>query len=144
MQWSMSVIWLVAVVVLGFLEAITVQLVTIWFALGALAALIASALHAPLWVQIVLFVAVSVLTLVLTRPLVRKHLNGKRVATNADRVLGKVGIVEETICNTKALGTVSVDGTVWSARSVDGEDIPAGTQIVAQRIEGVKLMVKKI
>ena len=143
MQWSMSVLWLIAVVVLGVLEAATTQLVTIWFALGALAALIAAAFHAPLWLQLALFAVVSVLTLVLTRPLVRKRLNGKRVPTNADRVIGRTGIVQQPIRNTLAEGTVSVDGAVWSARSADGAEIEAGEPIVAERIEGVKLIVRK-
>ena len=142
MQWSMPVLWLSAVIVLGILEAVTTQLVTIWFALGALAALLAAVFHAPLWLQIVLFVAVSVLALVCTRPLVRKHLNGKKTPTNADRVLGHIGVVQEAISNTMAKGTVKVDGAVWTARSADGSDIAAGTSVVAERIEGVKLIVK--
>ena len=143
MQWSIPVLWLIAVIVLGILEAATTQLVTIWFALGALGALLAAVLHAPIWLQIVLFAAVSVLTLVLTRPLVRKRLNGKKIATNADRVIGRIGIVQQTISNTKAEGTVSVDGAVWTARSADGDEIPSGAEVVAERIEGVKLIVRK-
>ena len=143
MQGPMPVVWLIAVVVLGILEAVTVQLVTIWFAAGALVALIASALHAPMWLQIVLFVFVSVSTLLLTRPLVRKHLRSNKVATNADRVIGRVGIVQQPICNAKAEGIVTVDGAVWTARSADEADIPAGTRVTAQRIEGVKLIVTK-
>ena len=143
MPWPMPVLWLIAVVLLGILEAITTQLVTIWFALGALAALIAASFHAPLWLQFSLFSVVSVVTLVLTRPLVRKHLNGKRVPTNADRVIGRIGIVQQKICNTSAEGSVSVDGTVWTARSSDGSDIDSGTEVIADRIEGVKLFVHK-
>lgn len=142
MQWSMPVLWLLAVIVLGILEAATTQLVTIWFALGALAAMLAAVCHAPLWLQIVLFVVVSVLALVFTRPIVRKQLNGKKTPTNADRVLGRVGVVQDTISNTLAQGTVTVDGAVWSARSASGTDIPAGTRVVAERIEGVKLIVR--
>ena len=143
MSWSMPVFWLIAVVALGILEAATTQLVTIWFALGALAALIAAAFHAPIWLQLVLFAVVSVLALVLTRPIVRKHLNNKKIPTNADRTIGKIGIVQQTICNTKAEGTVCVDGAVWTARSEDGAEIESGTEVVAERIEGVKLIVSR-
>lgn len=145
MQWSVPVLlWLIAMVLLGVMEAVTTQLVTIWFALGALAALIASALHAPVWLQAVLFVLVSVVTLIATRPLVRKHLNSRKVPTNADRVIGRVGIVQDDVCNTRAQGTVTVDGAVWTARSATGDDIPSGVQVIAERIEGVKLIVSPI
>ena len=144
MQWSAPVFWLLAVIVLGILEAATTQLVTIWFALGALVAMLAAVFHAPIWLQIGLFVAVSVLTLILTRPLVRKQLNSKKTATNADRVLGHVGIVQHDISNTKAQGTVTIDGAVWTARSADTDEIAAGTQVVAERIEGVKLIVRPV
>ena len=143
MEGSMPVFWLALFVILGILEAVTTQLVTIWFAVGALFALGAAAFHAPIWLQCVLFVLVSVCALVLTRPIVRKHLNSRKVPTNADRVIGRSGTVLQTIDNLHSEGTVSVDGTVWTARSEDGSVIEAGTQVIAQRIEGVKLIVKQ-
>ena len=140
-QVSMTIIWLAAMVVLALLEAATTQLVTIWFALGSLVALIASLLHAPVWLQILLFVVVSAVTLVLTRPLVRKITSNKQVHTNADRVIGKEGVVLEDIRASEAAGLVKVDGAVWSARSADDSVIPAGSQVSVERIEGVKLIV---
>ena len=140
-QISMTVVWLICMVVLAVLEAVTTQLVSIWFAFGALIAMISSLLHAPVWLQAVLFVIVSALSLVLTRPLVRKMTNNKQVHTNADRVLGREGVVIRDIRTADASGQVKVDGQVWSARSLDDSEIASGTQIVVQRIEGVKLIV---
>lgn len=142
MDWKVTVIWLVLMLVLAFLEAATTQLVTIWFALGALAAMLASIFHAPLWLQVVLFAVVSAAALILTRPLAKKFMKTDKVPTNADRVLQKIGIVQDAIDNTAATGTILVDGSVWSARSADGSRIPPGTRVVVERIEGVKCIVK--
>ena len=133
--------WLAAFVVLCVAEAVTVNLVSIWFALGALAALIAAALGAAVWLQVTLFLLVSALTLVLTRPLAKRLLARHHVPTNTDRVLGKTCEVTEAIDNTAGTGAVYVDGKTWTARSLDGEPIPAGTLVQAQSVEGVKLIV---
>ena len=141
MDWKITIVWLVLMLVLAFLEAATTQLVTIWFALGALAAMLASIFHAPLWLQLVLFAVVSTAALILTRPLAKKFMKTDKVATNADRVLQRTGIVQDAVDNTAATGTILVDGAVWSARSADGSPIPPGTQVTVQRIEGVKCIV---
>lgn len=142
MDWTLTLIWIGVMLVLLFIEAITPQLVTIWFALGALVSLIAHLLHAPLILQLILFVLVSVVSLVLTRPLAKKHLKQIKTPTNADRVIGCTGIVQSDINNDNASGTVAVNGTLWSARSESGEMIPAKSKVIVQRIEGVKLIVK--
>ena len=143
MDWKIPVIWLVVMLVLAFMEAATTQLVTIWFALGALVALLASILHAPLWLQIVLFAAVSTLALIFTRPLAKKLMRTDKVPTNADRVLHQTGVVQDAIDNAQACGTVQVDGAVWSARAADDLPIASGTLVRIERIEGVKLIVTK-
>lgn len=141
MDWKITILWLVLMLVLAFLEAATTQLVTIWFALGALAAMLASILHAPLWLQVLLFAVVSVAALILTRPIAKKLMKTDKVPTNADRVLQQTGIVQDPVDNQAAVGTILVDGAVWSARSADGSPIPAGTPVIVERIEGVKCIV---
>ena len=141
---SMSVFWLVAMVILLIVEAAVPGLVSIWFALGALAALISSLFHAPVWLQLVWFFAVSILTLVLTRPLVKKYVNNRVTATNADMVIGKDAVVSETIDNLHAQGAVRLEGKVWTARTEDDSNtIEAGETVRILRIEGVKLIVKQ-
>ena len=141
---QMSVFWLIAMVVLLVIEAVVPGLISIWFALGALAALISALFHAPIWLQIVWFVAVSVIALVLTRPLVRKYVNGRITPTNADMVIGKDAVVTEAIDNLHARGAVLLDGKTWTAR-MDREDETAktGETVRVLRIEGVKLIVEK-
>ena len=140
---NMSIVWLVIMVALLLLEAAVPGLVSIWFALGAFAALLSAMLNAPLWLQIVWFVVVSVLALWFTRPFVKKFVNGRVQATNADVVIGKDAVVIEDIDNIHGTGAVSVDGKVWTARSENADTtISEGTVVEVLRIEGVKLIVK--
>ena len=104
--------------------------------------LFAAACGGAVWLQGVLFVAVSVVALLATKPLVKKYLRPRIQATNADRCVGRTGVVLEDIDNLAATGQVRVCGSVWSARSTDGAPIAAGTTVVVDRIEGVKLMVR--
>ncbi len=134
-------IWGALLLLFLIVEGATAGLASIWFALGALVALLASLLHAPLWLQIVLFFVVSIATLILTRPLARKYINGRRQATNADRVIGMTGRVTEDVDNIGGTGAVYIDGKTWTARSKDGEYIPEGALVRADAIEGVKLIV---
>ena len=136
--------WLAAFVVFGVVEAATVNLVSIWFAVGALVSLIAAALGAQLWLQVTLFILATAVSLALTRPLARKLLGKRRVATNVDRILGKTCQVTEDISNTAGTGAVYVDGKTWTARSRSGAPIPAGTLVRAQAVEGVKLIVTEL
>lgn len=137
---SMNLIWLVAMVACIILEVSTVSLTCIWFALGALAALIASLCGAPLWLQVVWFFVVSILSLIATRPLVKKF-NSKTTPTNADMVIGQTCVVMEPISNLSETGAVKVGGKVWTARSEDGSVFAPGECVIAVRIEGVKLIV---
>lgn len=141
---QMSVFWLIAMVVLLVVEAVVPGLISIWFALGALAALISALFHAPVWLQIVWFVAVSVIALVLTRPLVRKYVNSRVTPTNADMVIGKDAVVTEGIDNLHAKGAVLLDGKTWTARmDQETEKAETGETVRVLRIEGVKLIVEK-
>lgn len=137
-------IWLAAVILFSVVEAATAGLVSIWFVAGAAAALIAAALNAAILVQILLFAAVSAVTLAATRPLVRKFERKNVVATNADRVLGAKAKVTETIDNENSTGAVYIDGKTWTARSADGRAIPAGAPVRVERMEGVRLYVTAV
>ena len=140
----MTIFWLAAFIVFAIGEAVTVGLVSVWFAVGALAALFAAALGAGLWLQIAVFLGVSALALALFKPLSSKFLKPKISATNADRVIGSPALVTETIDNTQAQGQVRVNGQVWSARSGQDIVIPAGTDVRVLRIEGVKVIVETV
>lgn len=138
-------IWLGAVILFGAVEAVTVGLVSVWFVIGAAAALLGAVLQAAIWLQITLFIAVSAVALAATRPMVRKlNRGGAAQRTNADRVLEQEAKVTETVDNENASGAVYVDGKTWSARSVSGAVLPKDTFVRVKRIEGVKLYVEPI
>ena len=139
---SMTVVWIVAIVVLLIVEGLTSGLVTIWFAIGSLAGLICQLVGAPLWLQAVVFLVVSFVTLIFTRPLAQRHLNNKTQPTNADRLIGRECIVTERIDNIAGTGSVSVGGQTWTARAVSDEPIQPKAIAVVRRIEGVKLIVE--
>ena len=124
-------------------EAVTVGLVSIWFAVGSLGALLTAALGGGLWLQIAVFLILSALSLMLLKPLSRKWMAGHKAArTNADRVIGETALVTEDIDNTMATGQVQVDGQIWTARSAHGVVIPAGSRVKVLSIQGVKVMVE--
>jgi membrane protein implicated in regulation of membrane protease activity len=119
----MVVFWGVSIVVFLFIEGVTAGLASIWFAIGAAAALISALFGAPLWLQIVWFVIISGITLVFTRPLAKKYVNSKRQPTNADRIIGMIGKVVETIDNISGEGQVAIGGKQWTARSVTAKTL---------------------
>ncbi len=135
------IVWAALFVVLCIVEANTANLMTIWFACGALITLISVALGVPPAWQIPIFIVSSLILLALTRPLIKKKLAVKGEKTNADRVVGKTAIVRESITPDKFSGTVTVGGQVWSAVSSDGSVIGEGEEVVIKAIEGVKLVV---
>lgn len=139
----MNVIWCVILIALLLAELSTANLTTIWFAGGALFAWFASLLKAPLWLQILVFFIVSIVTLILTRPLVKKMMARKVVPTNADRAVGKEAWVTATVDNTRGEGIVNLEGSDWSAISESGEVLAEGTGVVVREIRGVKLVVSK-
>ena len=138
---SWVTIWGIAFVAFLIIEGATVGLTSIWFACGAIIALIAAALGAPVPLQFVLFILISGVTLWLTRPLAAKYLTGKSQATNADRVIGMTGRVTESIDNVSGTGTVSIGGKLWTARSQTGVPIAEDTLVKGVAIDGVKLIV---
>ncbi len=140
---NMPAVWLVLMIILLVIEGVVPGLVSIWFALGALAALLSAIVGAPLWLQIVWFLLISVVSLILTRPLAKKYVNSKTTPTNADMLIGQECSVTEAIDNVLGLGAVTVGGKVWTART-ENPDIKAavGQTMTVVRIEGVKLIVR--
>lgn len=139
----MEIIWLVLLIVFAIAEGVTVALVSVWFMGGALAALIAALCGAELWLQVVLFFAVSILLLLCLRPLSKRLLKQKKVATNADSNIGREAVVTERIDNLQGSGAVRISGVEWSARSADGSEIEKGAVVRVLRIEGVKVCVER-
>ena len=138
------VLWLILVVVFAVLEGVSVSLTSIWFAAGALAALFVSFAVSAIWVQALVFAVVSLAALLLIRPLAQRMMQPRgKVPTNADRILGREGVVTETVDNLAATGQVKVAGQVWTARSENDERIFAGEQVKVLRIDGVKLLVER-
>ena len=140
MNWA-AIIWLVLLVVFLISEAATVTMVSLWFGAGALAALIAALCGAELWLQIVLFFAVSIVLLASLRPLTKKYFTPKITKTNVDSVIGMQGLVTADINNVTAQGQVKLGAMEWSARSTSGEPIETGTLVKVDKVEGVKAFV---
>ncbi|MBR3692087.1 MAG: NfeD family protein [Clostridia bacterium] len=136
-------IWVTLIILLILIEALTPQLLTIWFAAGSAVGLILALLKLPEWLQIGAAVAVSLALLVATRPLVRK-LNRTAERTNAMSVIGKTAVVTDRIDNIAGTGRVSVAGQSWSARSADNEPLREGDTVQVLHIEGVKVIVTKV
>ena len=135
--------WLVLLIIFVVAECLTVGLVSIWFAGGALVAMILAAAGAGTVWQIVAFLAVSGFLLVITRPIAVKYFNSKKEKTNADAVIGTVAKVTETIDNYNQTGAAFADGKEWTARSTEDQvKIEKDALVVVEAIEGVKLMVK--
>ena len=139
-----SAVWLILLVALVTGEAITVGLTFIWFAVGAIGGLVVAVLGGAIWLQVVVFLALSTLTLVLVRPAAAKLLTPGISPTNADRVISQIALVTEEIDNIAETGQVKLFGQVWTARSENGEVIPAQSRVRILRIEGVKVFVRAI
>lgn len=139
-----EMVWLALFILLLIIEIATMGLTTIWFAGGALAAFIAGLLGCGLAVQIILFLVVSILLFVFTRPVAVKYFNKDRQKTNADRLVGQEALVTEAIDTLQAQGTVVVNGQEWSAKTneTDGK-IAKGSVVVIDEIQGVKLVVRE-
>lgn len=138
---NMSIFWIALVIIFAVVEALTAGLTCIWFGVGALAALVSSFFSAAIWLQFVWFFIISIASLLLTRPLVRKYVDTVKQPTNADMVIGKTALVTEDIDNIAAAGAVSVGGKEWTARSDTGVRILSGEVVTVLRIDGVKLIV---
>ena len=139
-----SYIWLIIMAVMIIVEISAPGLVSIWFAAGALAAYVSALLGASTAIQVMAFVLVSVVLLLLTRPLAKKFINERAAKTNKDSIPGRMAIVTEEINNLAATGHVTIDGLPWTARAASEEEIiPVGEEVVVEKIEGVKCIVKR-
>ena len=140
---NFPLIWLIIIVCFAAFEAATVGLVAIWFGIGALVAMVFAAFGAQLWLQIVVFLVVSIIMLIFTKPAAQRFLKGKGESTNYDKIIGKTGYVLETIDNNLAVGQIKVLGQVWTARNVvEDISIPKDQKVKVVSISGVKAIVE--
>ncbi len=140
----MPYVWLAVIVFTAVCEIATAQLVSIWFVIGGIGGLITSLFTDDIFVQCGVFLVVTLVTLLATRPIVKKMKHFEKTETNSDRAIGKIADVTLEINNLLGQGLVNVEGAVWSARSDDESVIEVGTKVKVLRIEGVKLIVKKL
>lgn len=138
-----AVFWIICAVVLGVVESVTVNLVTIWFAIGAFAAFITAVFTDSVLIQTGVFAVVSVITMVFTRPALKRLLEGKTVPTNADRFVGAEAVVTEEINDVSGSGKIKAMGQIWSAKSEDKSRIETGETVIINKIEGVRAVVSK-
>ena len=141
---SMAMFWLILLVIFLVAEAGTVALVSLWFAAGALAALVAALLGGGMLWQMGMFLLVSAGLLLALRPWAKRYLNPKITRTNVDSVIGSAGLVTSEVDNVKATGQVKLGAMEWTARSTSGDPIPAGPMVTVDRIEGVKVFVTPV
>lgn len=141
---DMWLLWLIAAVVFGIIEIMTLSLLSLWFAIGALVAVVLALFGLPVKAQLVVFVIVSIGFLISTRPLVNKFVHPVRVKTGTDLLVGKTGLVLIPIDNIQGTGLVKIGGEEWSAISVDETIIPADSHVSIMEIRGVKLLVEKV
>ncbi len=140
----MSIFWLVLAIVMGALEACTAQLVSIWFAFGAVGGCVASLITDKLWIQITVAVVLTLVTLLVTRPLAKRVTDTKKTYTNSDRNIGKTAICVADIDNIESVGQVKIGGAVWSAKSADDTVIRKDSKVIVKSIEGAKLVVENL
>lgn len=137
----MTQFWFITFLILLFIELITVNLVTIWFAIGSLGALITASITDIVVIQIIVFIVLSVVSLIVTKPIVKKIRTRKITPTNLDRVIGKIGTVTKRITK-DSYGEVKVEGSIWTAKA--NKEIREKSQVKVLKIEGVKLLVEEI
>ena len=140
---SLVIFWISLTIILSVIEAMTPALICIWPAFGALIAWVLALADAPPWLQVVVFIAASVVLIILTRPLAKRFVSKKIIATNADRIIGAEGVVIQTIDHIENTGQIKAMGQVWSAKSADNEIIQNGARITITSLEGVKAIVKQ-
>ena len=136
------IFWLAVFAVMLIVEFMTMGLTTIWFAAGSLISFVVALLGGPMWLQALVFFAVSIVLLIFTRPLVTKYQKKNVVKTNIDSLIGKEAKVIEEIDNNEAKGRAMIEGQERMARSSSNEIIAANTMVIVERIEGAKLIVK--
>lgn len=138
-----QIVWLALLIIFAVAEAATVGLTSVWFAIGSLGALVCALAGGNIWLQLGIFIVLSLVCLVALRPLAKQYLNNRVEPTNADRVIGQEARVTQDIDNIQSTGAVTIGGVTWTARSEHDTPIPAGAMVRVLRIEGVKVMVEK-
>lgn len=140
---EMLIVWLIVLIAAIVVEVFSLGLTSIWFAGGALVAILADILNAPIYLQVILFLAASVILLVFTRPVAVKYFNKDRVKTNVESMVGRQAVVIGEIDNLQGIGQVTVSGQEWSAAGVDNNlRIPVGCVVKVVQVKGVKLIVQ--
>jgi membrane protein implicated in regulation of membrane protease activity len=139
-----AIVWAIVLVVTVVVEVCTMQLVSIWFAVASLVTLVCSTFVDSTLVQLAIFVGVSLVLLVFTRPILKRLVVQSRQSTNYDLDVGKVATVIETVDASTQTGRVSLNGVDWNAKSVDGSVIESGSRVVVQKVEGSKLLVTSV
>lgn len=139
----MVILWIVVFAAALIIEAASFALVSIWFAAGALGALIAASVGAPFWLQLIIFGILAGLLLIFTRPLLKKLFPNKFIPTNSELEVGKTAVVIEDIDNENGKGRVKLGGVNWAAVSADGEKIFAGATVTVKEIRSAKLVVER-
>ena len=138
-----QIVWLALLIIFAVAEAATVGLTSVWFAIGSLGALVCALAGGNIWLQLGIFIVLSLVCLVALRPLAKKYLNTRVEPTNADRVIGQEARVTQDIDNIQGTGAVTIGGVTWTARSEHDTHIPAGVMVRVLRIEGVKVIVEE-
>lgn len=141
---SPGLVWLVILIVLIVIELMTMGLTTIWFAAGAFVAIFVALLGGPVWIQILIFLIVSILLLYYTRPIATRYFNKGREKTNVESLIGRECVVIHDIDNIQGTGTVKINGMEWTARAVKDVKIPADAVVVVRAISGVKVVVEEV
>ena len=139
-----SIIWLVVTVAMAVIEIMTMGLVTIWFAAGAAIALLLSLVGAPIWLQVAACIVVSIVGLLLVRPIAAAHFNNRLKKTNIDAIVGKTLVAKTDIDNLHGFGKVDMDGSTWlAASSMDNVVIHEGEEVKVVEVRGAKLIVER-
>ena len=138
-----QIVWLALLIIFAVAEAATVGLTSVWFAIGSLGELVCALAGGNIWLQLGIFIVLSLVCLVALRPLAKKYLNTRVEPTNADRVIGQEARVTQDIDNIQGTGAVTIGGVTWTARSEHDTPIPAGAMVRVLRIEGVKVIVEE-
>ena len=138
-----QIVWLALLIIFAVAEAATVGLTSVWFAIGSLGALVCALAGGNIWLQLGIFIVLSLVCLVALRPLAKKYLNTRVEPTNADRVIGQEARVTQDIDNIQGTGAVTIGGVTWTARSEHDTPSPAGAMVRVLRIEGVKVIVEE-
>ncbi len=140
MNHAMMLFWGIVLAVTVIAEALTVQMISIWFALASLVSLVLAALNTPVWAQFAVFIAVAAILLIFTRDIAKKIFRTSR--TNVDLYIGETALVTEDINNDLSVGRATLAGVSWMARASDGTQIPKDTIVTVEAIDGAKLIVK--